>query len=350
MPDAVASPQILQTTTGKSGLRALITGITGQDGSYLAEFLIAKGYEVHGIVRRVALEDPEHRLKRLGSIRSQIHLHAASLESYASIHQVVGHLMPDECYHLAAQSFVSYSFDDEFSTLNANINGTHFLLAALKNLAPRCRFYFAGSSEMFGHAEEVPQTERTRFHPRSSYGISKVAGFDLTRNCREAYGMNASSGILFNHESPRRGYEFVTRKITSAVARIAAGSSKELRLGNLEARRDWGHAREYVAAMWQMLAQEEPDDYVIATGETHTVREFAERAFAHVGLDYRNYVIADPDLFRPAEVHVLQGDASKARKKLGWRHHTGFEALVREMVEADCQALGIEAKALSSAS
>src|ERR1700724_833451 len=248
--------------------KALIAGITGQDGSYLAELLVSKGYEVHGVVRRVALEDPEHRLSRIHPIRSQTILHAASLESYASIHQVVSKVQPDECYHLAAQSFVSYSFDDEFSTLNTNINGTHYLLAAVKNLAPQCRFYFAGSSEMFGKVEEVPQTENTRFHPRSTYGISKVAGFDLTRNYREAYGMHASSGILFNHESPRRGFEFVTRKITSGIARILAGQSKELRLGNLEAKRDWGHARDYVEAMWSMMQQDDPDDYVVATGKS----------------------------------------------------------------------------------
>jgi len=319
--------------------KALITGITGQDGSYLAELLVGKGYEVHGIVRRVAIEDPEHRLARLEAVRSRIKLHAGSLESYASIHQVVEDVVPEECYHLAAQSFVSYSFEDEFSTLNTNINGTHFVLAALKKLAPRCRFYFAGSSEMFGKAEEIPQNERTRFHPRSSYGISKVAAFELTRNYREAHGMHASSGILFNHESPRRGFEFVTRKITAAVARIVAGRSKELQLGSLEPQRDWGHAREYVEAMWRMLQQDTPDDYVIATGETHTVREFAELAFAHVGLDYREYVKADANLLRPAETHQLRGDASKARKQLGWSHGVSFEALVREMVEADCRAL-----------
>jgi GDPmannose 4,6-dehydratase len=328
-----------------SGRRALISGITGQDGSYLAELLLSKGYEVHGIVRRVAIEDPEHRLTRLDAIRSRIHVHAASLESYASIHQVVAQVMPDECYHLAAQSFVSYSFDDEFSTLNANINGTHYLLAAVKNIVPHCRFYFAGSSEMFGKAEEVPQTERTRFHPRSTYGISKVAGFELTRNYREAYSLHASSGILFNHESPRRGFEFVTRKITSGVARILAGRSKELRLGNLDAKRDWGHAREYVEAMWLMLQEDKPDDYVIATGETHTVREFVERAFTHVCLNWQDYVVPDPDLFRPAEVNLLQGDATKARTKLGWSHRIGFEELVREMVEADCRTLGVEPKA-----
>jgi GDPmannose 4,6-dehydratase len=321
--------------------RALITGITGQDGSYLAELLLQKGYAVHGVVRRVALEDPEHRLSRLHAIRSQIVLHAASLESYASLHQVVGKVQPDECYHLAAQSFVSYSFDDEFSTLNTNINGTHYLLAAAKNLVPHCRFYFAGSSEMFGKADEAPQNELTRFHPRSTYGISKVAGYELTRNYREAYGMHASSGILFNHESPRRGFEFVTRKITSGVARILAGRSSTLPLGNLEAKRDWGHAREYVGAMWRMLQQPEPDDYVIATGETHSVREFVELAFSHVGLDYRQYVVGDPDLFRPAEVNLLLGDSSRARAKFGWAPKIGFETLVREMVEEDCRALGV---------
>jgi GDPmannose 4,6-dehydratase len=321
--------------------RALITGITGQDGSYLAELLLAKGYEVHGAVRRVALEDPEHRLIRLNAVRDRVQLHAASLESFASVYQLVAKVAPDECYHLAAQSFVSYSFDDEFSTLNTNINGTHFLLSAVKDLVPKCRFYFAGSSEMFGKAEEIPQNERTRFHPRSSYGISKVCGFELTRNYREAYGMHASSGILFNHESPRRGFEFVTRKITSGVARILAGKSTQIALGNLEAQRDWGHAREYVEAMWLMLQQPEPDDYVVATGETHSVREFVELAFSHVGLDYRDYVAADPTLFRPAEVNLLLGDCTKARTKLGWQSSIAFASLVREMVDSDCRALGV---------
>jgi GDPmannose 4,6-dehydratase len=320
---------------------ALLTGITGQDGSYLSEWLLSQGYEVHGIVRRVALEDPDHRLSRLREIQGRLHLHAASLESYASIHRVVHEVQPDECYHLAAQSFVSYSFDDEFSTLNANINGTHYLLAALKELTPKCRFYFAGSSEMFGKAETVPQNEETRFHPRSSYGISKVAGFDLTRNYREAYDLYAASGILFNHESPRRGFEFVTRKITSGVARILAGKKSDLPLGNLAAKRDWGHAREYVKAMWMMLQQPDPDDFVVATGECHSVREFVEVAFSHVGLDYRKYVTNDPQLFRPAEVNLLQGDASKAQRVLGWSHEVKFEELVREMVDEDCRALGV---------
>ena len=321
--------------------RALITGITGQDGSYLAELLLEKGYAVHGIVRRVALEAPEVRLSRLEKIRPRLTLHAASLESYASLYQVVGKVLPDECYHLAAQSFVSYSFDDEFSTLNTNISGTHYMLAAIKNLVPRCRFYFAGSSEMFGKAEAAPQNEKTPFHPRSSYGISKVCGFELTRNYREAYRLHASSGILFNHESPRRGYEFVTRKITSGIARILAGKATELRLGNLDARRDWGHAREYVEAMWLMLQQAEADDYVIATGETHTVREFAERAFALAGLDCRRYVTTDPELYRPAEVNLLLGDCSKARRQLGWTHKVGFEDLVREMVATDAELAGV---------
>jgi GDPmannose 4,6-dehydratase len=319
--------------------RALITGITGQDGSYLTELLLEKGYDVFGLVRRVALEDPEHRLSRLLPVLHRIDLRAGSVESYASVHEAISTVQPDECYHLAAQSFVSYSFDDEFSTLNANINGTHFVLAALRRLAPECRFYFAGTSEMFGHADQAPQNELTRFQPRSSYGISKVAGFHLTRNYREAYGMHASSGILFNHESPRRGFEFVTRKITSGVARILAGRSKSLALGNLEAKRDWGHAREYVQAMWLMLQQPSPDDYVIATGETHSVGEFAQAAFAEVGLDYRAYVTDDRRLYRPAEVNILEGDYSKAREKLGWSPTIRFQGLVKEMVAADCEAI-----------
>jgi GDPmannose 4,6-dehydratase len=322
--------------------RALITGITGQDGSYLAEFLLAKGYEVHGIVRRVALEDPSRRLERIGAFSDRLHLHPASLESFPSLYRVFQSVRPDECYHLAAQSFVSYSFDDEFSTLNININGTHFVLAALKDVAPECRFYFAGSSEMFGEVAEIPQNENTRFHPRSAYGISKVAGFDLTRNYREAYGLHASSGILFNHESPRRGFEFVTRKVTSGLARILAGQSSELRLGNLEAKRDWGHARDYVEAMWLMLQQDRPDDYVVATGATHSVHDFVKMAFDLVGLNSDAYVVNDPGFYRPAEVHILVGDAAKAGSTLGWRPKCDFAELVREMVAADCARLGVE--------
>ncbi len=322
------------------GRKALITGITGQDGSYLAELLLAKGYEVHGLVRRVALEDPAHRLRRIAHLRDRLELHAGSLESDPSIFHIVRRVQPEECYHLAAQSYVTYSFDDAFSTLNTNINGTHYVLAALRDAAPRCRFYFAGSSEMFGKVEQIPQTEETRFHPRSPYGISKVAGFDLTRNYREAYGMHASTGILFNHESPRRGYEFVTRKITAGLAAIVAGRQRELRLGNLEARRDWGYAPDYVEAMWTMLQQPEPDDYVVASGETHSVREFVEMAFRMAGLDYREYVVLDPQLHRPAEVDLLVGNAAKARARLGWCNRTPFQALVRLMVNADLELAG----------
>ncbi len=322
--------------------RALITGITGQDGSYLAELLLSKGYEVHGIVRRVALEDPIHRLRRISGFRERAVLHAGSLESFPSLYRIVQQVQPDECYHLAAQSFVSYSFDDEFSTLNTNINGTHFILTALKEAAPQCRFYFAGSSEMFGKVEEVPQTEQTAFHPRSAYGISKVAGFHLTRNYREAYGLHASSGILFNHESPRRGFEFVTRKITSGAAAIAAGSTTPVRLGNLEARRDWGYAPEYVEAMWRMLQRDEPDDYLVATGVSHSVREFCEVAFALLGLDYRGHVETDAQLYRPAEVDQLIGNPAKSARVLGWHAQTRFETLVRLMVEEDCRARGID--------
>jgi len=319
--------------------RALITGITGQDGSYLAELLLEKGYEVHGIVRRVAIEDPEHRLWRILHFKDRLRLHAASLESLPSIYRVFQTVKPDECYHLAAQSFVAYSFEDEFSTLNANINGTHYVLAALRDCAPDCRLYFAASSEMFGKVADVPQTEQTRFHPRSAYGISKVAGFDLTRNYREAYGIKASSGILYNHESPRRGFEFVTRKITSYAAKIKLGLAQDVRLGNLDARRDWGHAREYVRAMWLMLQQDQPTDYVIATGEQHSVREFAELAFARLGLDYREHVVVDPQFLRPAEVETLLGDATFARKTLGWTSQVPFTDLVHEMVEADLARL-----------
>ncbi|MFO0569270.1 MAG: GDP-mannose 4,6-dehydratase [Polyangiaceae bacterium] len=318
---------------------ALITGITGQDGSYLAELLLAKGYTVHGVVRRVALEDPEHRLWRLRSILKDVRLHSASLESFASVFRVVRGVKPTECYHLAAQSFVSYSFEDEFSTLQTNINGTHHVLAALHDANPTCRFYFAASSEMFGRVEAVPQDETTRFHPRSAYGISKVAGFDLTRNYREAYGMHASSGILYNHESPRRGFEFVTRKITSQVARIKLGMAKELALGNLDAKRDWGHAKQYVVAMWMMLQQPAPDDYVVATGETHSVREFCQLAFAHVGLNYEDHVVVDPRFFRPAEVDILLGNPAKAQRALGWEYRSSLNALVTEMVDEDLRQL-----------
>ena len=257
------------------------------------------------------------------------------MESFPSIYSVVRTVQPEECYHLAAQSYVATSFQDAFTTLNTNINGTHFILAALYDLQPDCRFYFAGSSEMFGKVEEVPQSETTRFHPRSPYGISKVAGFDLTRNYREAYEMFASSGILFNHESPRRGFEFVTRKITSHVARIKLGMTDHVSIGNLESKRDWGHSREYVRAMWMMLQEEVADDFVVATGETHSIRELCELAFSHVDLNWEDYVRIDKRFLRPAEVDLLVGDATKAREKLGWENKISFESLIREMVDSD---------------
>lgn len=319
--------------------KALITGITGQDGSYLAEYLISLNYEVHAIVRQVALEDMSNRLYRIENIIPHLQLHAASLESFPSLYEVFRTVQPDECYHLAAQSFVSYSFEDEFSTMNTNVNGTHYILSCIKSLCPGCKFYFAGSSEMFGKAEEVPQTETTKFHPRSVYGISKVAGFELTRNYREACGLFAVSGILFNHESPRRGFEFVTRKITSTAAKIKLGLTKELRLGNIEAKRDWGFAGDYVRAMQAMLQQKDPEDLVIGTNETHSVREFLRIAFGELDLDYEDFLVVDPRFYRPAEVDLLISDSSHARKKLNWEPSISFKELVVMMVKADYQQM-----------
>lgn len=316
---------------------ALITGITGQDGSYLAELLLSKGYEIHGTVRRVALEDATHRLWRIRKILNDIILHSASLESYASIFKIVQKVKPDEVYHLAAQSYVVYSFEDEFSTLNTNINGTHYILSAVKEFNKNLKFYFAGSSEMFGKVNQTPQTENTPFHPRSSYGISKVAGYHLTRNYREAYNLHASTGILFNHESQRRGFEFVTRKISYAVARIKKSLQKKVKLGNIKAKRDWGHSQDYVMAMWSMLQQKNPGDYVIGTGIEHSVEEFAKKAFEHVGLNYKDYVIVDENLIRPAEVDTLLADYSKAKKILKWEPKISFDDLVTSMVESDLE-------------
>ena len=315
---------------------ALITGITGQDGSYLAELLLSKGYEVHGIVRRVALEDETHRLWRIRKILKDINLHAGSLESYASLFNIILKIKPTEVYHLAAQSYVGYSFEDEFSTLNININGTHYLLSAVKEFAgSKIKFYFAGSSEMFGKVKSIPQNEETDFNPRSSYGISKVTGYHLTKNYREAYKLHASNGILFNHESPRRGFEFVTRKISHAVARIKNGSKDKLKLGNMKAKRDWGHARDFVEAMWLMLQQDKPGDYVVGTGEEHSVDEFAKKAFGHVGLNYKDHIVIDKKLMRPAEVDTLLADSSKAKKILNWKPKVSFDNLVIDMVESD---------------
>ena len=317
---------------------ALITGITGQDGSYLSELLLSKGYEVHGIVRRVALEDETHRLWRIRKILKNLNLHAGSLESYASLFNIITKIKPTEVYHLAAQSYVDYSFQDEFSTLNININGTHYLLSAVKEFATsKVKFYFAGSSEMFGKVKEVPQKENTPFNPRSSYGISKVTGFYMVKNYREAYKIHASSGILFNHESPRRGFEFVTRKITHAVAKIKKGSKEKLKLGNIKAKRDWGHAKDYVEAMWLIMQQETSSDYVIGTGKAYSVEQFAQKAFSHVGLNYKDHIEIVDKLKRPSEVDSLLADSSKAKKLLKWEPKISFDNLVKDMVESDIE-------------
>jgi GDPmannose 4,6-dehydratase len=278
-------------------------------------------------------------LGRILAIQDQIELIPGSLESYPSIYKAISGVKPDEIYHLAAQSFVSYSFEDEFSTLQSNISGTHFMLSAVKDIVPDCRFYFAASSEMFGKVMEVPQKESTPFYPRSPYGVAKVYGHWITVNYRESYDLFAVSGILFNHESPRRGLEFVTRKITDGVARIKLGMAKQLALGNLDSRRDWGYAKDYVHAMWLMLQQDKPDDYVVGTGETKSVRDFCDAAFSHVGLNYEDYVVQDPRFYRPAEVDLLVSDPSKARKVLGWEPTVRFEELVSMMVDADMARL-----------
>jgi GDPmannose 4,6-dehydratase len=314
---------------------ALITGITGQDGSYLAELLLSKKYEVHGIVRRVALENNYQRLWRLKDILKKIKIHSASLESYASLSIIIQKIKPDEIYHLGAQSYIDYAFKDEFSTMNTNVNGTHYLLSIIKNFSPKSKFYFAGSSEMFGKVTEIPQKETTRFYPRSTYGVSKCAGYELTRNYREAYNLFCCSGILFNHESPRRGVEFVTRKITHAVANIKLGKQKYLTLGNIYSKRDWGHAKDYVRAMWLILQKPKPEDYVIGTGKQYSVLEFVKIAFQSVNLNYKNFLKIDIKLERPAEVDSLLADNSKAKKKLKWKPEIKFEEMVKEMVLAD---------------
>jgi GDPmannose 4,6-dehydratase len=312
---------------------ALITGITGQDGSYLAELLLEKGYRVVGVVRRSSTTPYE----RIAHLVDRMELVSADLLDQSSLTDVVHDLQPDEIYNLAAQSFVQTSWTQPVLTGEFTALGVTRMLEAVKRACPRARFYQASSSEMFGKVQEVPQREETSFYPRSPYGVAKVYGHWITVNYRESFGMYAVSGILFNHESPRRGLEFVTRKITDAVARIALGKASEVRLGNLEARRDWGFAGDYVRAMWLMLQQDEPDDYVIATGETYSVRQLCEAAFGHVGLDYRTYVKHDTRYDRPAEVDLLVGSAEKAARTLGWRAEVDFASLVRMMVDADLE-------------
>jgi GDPmannose 4,6-dehydratase len=315
--------------------RALITGVTGQDGSYLAEFLLGQGYEVIGMVRRSSTVNFE----RIAHIQDRLTLAAGDLLDEVSLISLLREHRPAEIYNLAAQSFVMTSWSQPVFTGEVTALGVTRLLDAIRIVDPDIRFYQASSSEMFGKVREVPQTELTPFYPRSPYGVAKVYGHWITVNYRESYGMHTSSGILFNHESQRRGLEFATRKITHGVARIKLGLDKDLRLGNLEAQRDWGFAGDYVKAMWMMLQQEEADDYVVATGVTHSVRHFCELAFGHVGLDYRDYVVQDERFMRPAEVDLLVGDPRKAAEKLGWRPETSFEELVRMMVEADLELL-----------
>jgi GDPmannose 4,6-dehydratase len=320
--------------------KALITGITGQDGSYLAELLLAQGYEVHGVVRRASTET----FDRINHLSGKIHLHQADLLDQLSIIDVMKEANPDEVYNLAAQSFVPTSWKQPVLTGEFTGIGVTRMLEAIRLLGPdRIRFYQASSSEMFGKVQEVPQTEKTPFYPRSPYGVAKVYGHWITVNYRESYNMYCCSGILFNHESPRRGREFVTRKVTDGVARIKLGLTKELRLGNLDAKRDWGFAGDYVRAMWLMLQQDTPDDYVVATGETHTVKSLVELAFAAVDLDWQKYVVIDPALVRPAEVDLLIGDPTKAKTKLGWKPEVSFPQLVEMMVKADLERLATSA-------
>lgn len=331
--------------------KALITGITGQDGSYLAEFLLGKGYEVHGVVRRSSSFSTgriEHIYLDENLPSGRLQLHYADLNDASSLQRVLARVEPDEVYNLAAQSHVRISFDIPENTVEVAGVGTLRLLEAIRNLGLSPRFYQASSSEMFGKAVQVPQNESTPFHPRSPYACAKVFAHHITVNYRESYGLHASCGILFNHESPRRGENFVTRKITRGLTRIKLGLQPKLLLGNLEARRDWGYAADYVEAMWLMLQQDQPDDYVIATGETHSVREFLDEVAAVLEMDWRPYVEIDPRYFRPAEVELLQGDASKARERLGWVPRTSFKELVRIMVEADLELARREAEAPSS--
>jgi GDPmannose 4,6-dehydratase len=328
--------------------RALITGITGQDGSYLAELLLAKGYEVHGIVRRSSsfnTERIDHLYRDPHETGVRLHLHHGDLNDASSLQSVIATAAPDEIYNLGAQSHVRVSFDIPEYTAEVTGLGTIRLLEAIRKLGVHCRFYQASSSELYGRVVETPQRETTPFHPRSPYAAAKAYAFYVAQNYREAYGLFACNGILFNHESPRRGETFVTRKITRAVGRIKHGMQKELFLGNLDAKRDWGHAADYVVAMWQMLQAEKPDDFVIGTGETHSVREFLELAFRHADLDWEEHVRLDPKYLRPAEVDLLLADPSKAKRELGWEPKVGFVELVKEMVESDLELAAREKRA-----
>ncbi len=328
--------------------RALITGVTGQDGAYLSQLLLDKGYEVFGLLRRSASSDViAERLRWLG-VADRVRMVDGNLTDMPSLIDAVAKAKPDEVYNLGAQSFVKTSWDQPQVTAQVTAFGVLNMLEAVRRMAPRARFYQASSSEMYGLIQEAEQDEKTPFYPRSPYGVAKLYGHWITINYRESYDLHASSGILFNHEGPRRGLEFVTRKITHTAAKIKLGMATELRLGNLDAQRDWGFAGDYVEAMWRMLQQDGPDDYVVATGETHEVREFCEVAFEHLGLDYRDHVVQDERFMRPAEVDLLVGDATKAKERLGWEPHTSFRGLVEMMVDADMALLKGELRGLRS--
>ncbi|PWB92610.1 GDP-mannose 4,6-dehydratase [Methylosinus sporium] len=325
--------------------RALLTGITGQDGAYLAQLLLGKGYEVYGVIRRSSHRGVEdHRLRWLG-VANDVQLLDGDLGDLSSLLRIVQEVKPDEIYNLAAQSFVASSWRQPILTANITAVAVANMLEAMRIGAPGARFYQASSSEMYGLIQEPMQSEKTPFYPRSPYAVAKLYGHWITVNYRESFGLHASSGILFNHESPLRGIEFVTRKVTDGVARIKLGLAKELRLGNIDAKRDWGHARDYVRAMWLMLQQETPDDYVVATGVTTTVRDMCRIAFAHAGLDMEAHIVIDPKFYRPAEVDILLGDSSKARAALGWAPETSLDQLIREMVDADLERLKHQANA-----
>lgn len=318
--------------------KAIITGITGQDGSYLAKLLLSKGYEVHGIVRRESLEDSE-KLKNIDSIKNNLVLHEGTLTDHLGIYKVFASVRPDECYHLSAASFVNYSFNDEFQTMGVNFNSTHYLLSTIREIKKECKFFLAGSSEMFGEPLESPQTELTPFNPKSIYGISKLSSHFLLKNYREKENIFGCTGIMYNHESPNRGNQFVTKKIISSAVKIKHGMQKELYLGNVDALRDWGYAPDYVNAMWLMLQAEKPDDYIVATGILHTVREFLDMTFSHLGLNYKDYLKVDPRFYRASEKNALCGNATKIQNALGWENSKKLDEIIHEMIESELQHL-----------
>lgn len=311
---------------------ALITGITGQDGSYLAEFLFGKGYEVHGIVRRESIED-DTKLNNIKNIKDSIILHEGSLSDHLTIYKIFSKVLPDECYHLSASSFVNYSFTDEFETMSNNFNSTHYLLSTIREVKKDCKFYFAGSSEMFGEPNCSPQDEETPFNPKSIYGISKVSSHYLVKNYREKENIFACTGIMYNHESPRRGNHFVTKKIITSAVKIKLGLQDKLYLGNLDAKRDWGYSPNYIKAMWMMLQAPKADDYIVSSGELHTVRDFLEETFSYLGLKYEDYVLVDPKFFRASEHNPLCGNSDKINKIIGWHNEKNLKDIIKEMID-----------------